>query len=70
MLHIDPVAETRILNAVDALEPEMLDALSALVRTPSVTPKYPGLNYAETVGGEMVPATERPQVRVGLAGQG
>jgi acetylornithine deacetylase len=52
MLHIDPVAETRILDAVDALEPEMLDALSALVRTPSVTPKYPGLNYAETVGGE------------------
>ena len=49
---VEPVAEAHVLDALEALDAEMVETLSALVRMPTVTPKYPGLNYAETVGGE------------------
>jgi acetylornithine deacetylase/succinyl-diaminopimelate desuccinylase family protein len=52
MLTVEPVAEAHVLDALDALDAEMVETLSALVRLPTVTPKYPGLNYSETVGGE------------------
>lgn len=41
-----------VLAEIDAMEGEILDALSELVRIPSITPKYPGLDYDEHVGGE------------------
>jgi acetylornithine deacetylase/succinyl-diaminopimelate desuccinylase family protein len=47
---IDPVAA--VLAEVDAMEGAILDTLSELVRIPSITPKYPGLDYDELVGGE------------------
>ena len=34
------------------MEGEILETLAELVRIPSITPKYPGLDYAEYVGGE------------------
>jgi acetylornithine deacetylase len=48
------LANTRaaILAHVDALHDDMVEALQALVRIPSVTPKYPGLDVTPYVGGE------------------
>ncbi len=42
----------RVGTAIDALAAEMIDALSEVVRIPSVNPKYPGQVYDEVVGGE------------------
>lgn len=41
-----------VLEQVDALRDELLEAVSAAVKIPSVNPKYPGQNYDEVVGGE------------------
>ncbi len=41
-----------VLDQIDAMEGEILEALSELVRIPSITPKYPGLDYTELAGGE------------------
>lgn len=41
-----------VLSEIDAMQGEILEALSAVVRIPSITPKYPGLDYDEHVGGE------------------
>lgn len=43
---------TRVTAAIDGLAAEMIDALSEVVRIPSVNPKYPGQVYDEVVGGE------------------
>jgi len=43
---------TRVSAAIDGLAAEMIDALSEVVRIPSVNPKYPGQVYDEVVGGE------------------
>jgi acetylornithine deacetylase len=37
---------------IDAMRDDILATLSKTVQTPSITPKYPGLNYDELVGGE------------------
>lgn len=53
-----------VLAEIDAMRDDILDTLAAVVRVPSITPKYPGLNYDETVGGEtranqvLIPAYE------------
>lgn len=50
------MAEQELVNqvgaAIDGLAAEMIDALSEVVRIPSVNPKYPGQVYDEVVGGE------------------
>jgi acetylornithine deacetylase/succinyl-diaminopimelate desuccinylase family protein len=43
---------TTVLAQIDALHDELTQTLQALVRIPSVTPKYPGLDVAPYVGGE------------------
>jgi acetylornithine deacetylase len=45
-------ATAAALAQIDAMRDDILQTLAALVRIPSVTPKYPGLDYEETVGGE------------------
>lgn len=46
-------AETeRVLEAVDDLREEMVATLRDLVRIPSVSPKYPGIEYDDHVGFE------------------
>ncbi len=49
---VDTSLEARVLAALETLDAEMVDTLSKLVQIPTVTPKYPGLSYAEVVGGE------------------
>jgi acetylornithine deacetylase len=48
------VAEAReaVLMRIDALQDDIVEALRSLVRIPSVTPKYPGLDVTPYVGGE------------------
>ncbi len=41
-----------VLARIDALEGELVEALSQAVRIESVNPKYPGQVYDEVVGGE------------------
>lgn len=41
-----------VLAEIDAMEDGIFETLSELVRIPSVTPKYPGLDFDEHVGGE------------------
>ena len=41
-----------VLAEIDAMEDGILETLSELVRITSITPKYPGLDYDEHVGGE------------------
>ena len=43
---------TRVLAQIDDLRDEAVAALQHLVRIPSVTPKYPGLDVTPYVGGE------------------
>lgn len=42
----------RVLAAVDRLKDELVETVSAVVRIPSVNPKYPGEVYDAVVGGE------------------
>ena len=42
----------RVLDRIEGLRDEITATLQTLVRIPSVTPKYPGLDYDEVVGGE------------------
>ena len=41
-----------VLAEIDGMREEIAATLGTLVRIPSVTPKYPGLDYDEVVGGE------------------
>ncbi len=45
-------ATRRALVEIDAMRDEIVATLAAVVRVPSITPKYPGLDYDEIVGGE------------------
>jgi acetylornithine deacetylase/succinyl-diaminopimelate desuccinylase family protein len=42
----------RVLDQIEGMRDEITATLQTLVRIPSVTPKYPGLDYDEVVGGE------------------
>src|SRR5579871_3695192 len=42
----------QVLAAIDRLQDELLETLSAAVRIPSINPKYPGEVYDEVVGRE------------------
>src|SRR5579885_1714170 len=42
----------RVLGGIDGLKDELVETVSAAVRSPSVNPKYPGQVYADVVGGE------------------
>ena len=44
--------DARISAAVDDLQTEVIEAVSAAIRIPSVNPRYPGQSYDEIVGGE------------------
>lgn len=50
--HGEGVAVDRVLVAVDRLKDELIAAVSAAVRIPSINPTYPGEVYDEVVGGE------------------
>lgn len=41
-----------VLSVVETMREEILSLLSELVRIPSVNPRYPGVDYDSTVGGE------------------
>lgn len=45
-------ALTTVLAEIEAMRDDILETLAAVVRIPSITPKYPGLDYDEIVGGE------------------
>ena len=49
---LEPQLADRIAAQVDALADELVERVSAAVRIPSVTPRYPGQDYAALVGGE------------------
>jgi acetylornithine deacetylase len=49
---VDPALCEAVLARVDALEPELVEAVSHAVRIESVNPKYPGQDYDAVVGGE------------------
>jgi acetylornithine deacetylase/succinyl-diaminopimelate desuccinylase-like protein len=42
----------RLLECLEELRDELLDAVTRVVRVPSVTPNYPGERYDDHVGGE------------------
>src|SRR5262245_33474807 len=62
----------RVLSQIDAMRDEIVSTLQTLVRIPSVTPKYPGLDYDEVVGGEkrcneaMMPTLEAAGAEIDL----
>jgi formylaminopyrimidine deformylase len=45
-------AREAVLAQIEALRGELVEALQSLVRIPSVTPKYPGLDVTPYIGGE------------------
>src|SRR5690606_37950943 len=45
-------ARTRILDAVDALAPRLVQTLSDAIRIPSINPRYPGQRYQDHIGRE------------------
>jgi hypothetical protein len=51
-LMLEPELADRIVAQVDGLADELVAAVADAVRIPSVTPRYPGQDYAALVGGE------------------
>ena len=51
-IKIDEKAKQRVLEAVEKRRDFVIKLTSDLVRIPSVTPTYPGVDYDEEVGGE------------------
>jgi acetylornithine deacetylase len=49
---VDPGTAETVLSRIDALQGELVDALSQVVQIESVNPKYPGQVYDDVVGGE------------------
>ncbi len=45
-------ASKQAVAQIDAMRDEIVETLASLVQIPSITPKYPGLDYDELVGGE------------------
>ncbi|HHY37986.1 MAG TPA: ArgE/DapE family deacylase [Clostridia bacterium] len=41
-----------VIDQIDKMREDILATLSQLVRIPSITPKYPGINREEVIGGE------------------
>ena len=48
----DSVEANKVLEMIDGMHDEIVDATSKLVRIRSVNPGYPGSNYEEELGGE------------------
>ncbi len=46
------LAVSAVLDQIDSMREEILGTLADVVRIPSITPKYPGLDYDQVVGGE------------------
>jgi acetylornithine deacetylase len=42
----------RVLQTIDGMADEIVDAVSRLVQVPSVNPKYPGTDFTAVLGGE------------------
>jgi len=42
----------QVLNTVETMRDEIVSQVAALVRIPSVNPRYPGMDYQKEVGGE------------------
>lgn len=69
---VGPELWRRVDGQIDGMRDEIAATLVRLVRIPSVTPKYPGLDYAEVVGGEgrcnrvLLPALEAAGCEVDL----
>jgi acetylornithine deacetylase len=49
---LEPELADRIVAQVDALADELVAAVTAAVRIPSISPRYPGQDYAALLGGE------------------
>jgi acetylornithine deacetylase/succinyl-diaminopimelate desuccinylase family protein len=49
---LEPDVADRIVAQVDGLVDELVAAVAAAVQIPSITPRYPGQDYDEVVGGE------------------
>lgn len=45
-------ARAKVLQVIDGMREEIVEAIGAVVRIPSVNPKYPGQDYQDVVGGE------------------
>ena len=52
MTELPAATEAAVLAQIDAMRDEIVAAIQELVRIPSVTPKYPGLDVTPYVGGE------------------
>jgi acetylornithine deacetylase len=48
----DSLMRQRVIDAVDALAPALVETLSEAVRIPSINPRYPGQVYADHIGRE------------------
>ena len=48
---LEPEVAERIVAQVDELAGGLVAAVSAAVQIPSITPRYPGQDYAGLVGG-------------------
>lgn len=48
----ESLVRQRILDAVDALAPSLVESLSEAVRIPSINPRYPGQTYSDHIGRE------------------
>jgi len=42
----------KVLINIDSMKDEIIQAVSSIVKIPSINPKYPGVNYDDVIGGE------------------
>ena len=42
----------KVLETIDGMKQEIVDGVIRVVQTPSVNPKYPGVDFDEVLGGE------------------
>ncbi len=50
--NLAPQTLSRIVESVDSLRGDLIDATATVVKIPSINPTYPGQVYEDTVGGE------------------
>ena len=42
----------KVLTNIESMKDEIIQAVSSIVKIPSINPKYPGVNFDDVIGGE------------------
>ena len=52
----------KVLNNIDSMKDEIIQAVSNVVKIPSINPKYPGVTSDDVIGGDF-PAIDHMKMK-------